>query len=202
MNSQVNIYRGKVDISFKRGNKVVRKETHNRGLSDMALLFAKAVSGNFIPSEDSPRLLDIGYIVPSATDVPHTLDNGVWQSILNEPAVIGGRQYKFDKTLNNWVAMLVSTVYYSDLNGGMIKSENVAYSLDQILESADNGVIQLKVRLCSYNVRDRKYFAEIDVTPDEIREIKDSTSAIFQWYTELLYDNTSTTSIESNVVAN
>lgn len=200
MNKQTNVYRGRVDIAYKRGNKVVKRTTHNKGLSDMALLFAKAVSGNIIPTEDSPRLLDIGYIVPSATDIEHTLSNGVWQSILNEPAVIGGRQYRFDKALNNWVATLVSTVYYSDINGGAIVRENDRSTLDEILANADAGVIQIKVRLCSYDPVNRKYFAEIDVSPDEIREIKDSTSAIFQWHTELLYDNITTASVDSDIV--
>lgn len=197
MNKQVNTYRGRVDITFKKGKQIVKRATHNRGLSDMALLFAKAVSGSIIPSEDVPRVIDIGYIVPDAMDITHTLSNGVWQSILNEAVPIGGRQYKFDSALNNWVAMLVTTVYYSDINGGNIMGK----SLDEVLANADMGAIQLKVRLCSYNIKNRKYFAEIDISPDEVREIKDSTSAVFQWYTELLYDVESI-SVESNISGN
>ena len=179
MNKDTARYRGKVKISFKYNNYITKQVTHNTGLSDMALMFAKAVTGNLNYSEDIPRLIDIGYMVPSATADEYTLSNGIWMSILNQPANIGGRQYKYDDALENWVGVLTSTIYYSDLNGGI---------LDQTLQQAEDGYIKLKVRLCSYNTRDRKYFAEVDITPDEIREIKDSTSAIFSWYTELLYN--------------
>ena len=81
-----------------------------------------------------------------------THNNGVWMSILNSPVNIGGRQYKFDPELNNWLGILISTIYYSDLNGGI---------LDKVLDQAESGYIDLKVRLCSYDERDRKYFAEI-----------------------------------------
>lgn len=178
MNKDTNRYRGKVNIAFKRNNFVTKQTTHNTGLSDMALMFAKAVTGNINYSTDIPRFIDIGYMVPSATADEYTLSNGVWMSILNNPVNIGGRQYKFDEALENWVGVLTTTVYYSDLNGAI---------LDEVLESAEDGVIKLKVRLCSYEYRNRRYFAEIDITPEEIKEIKDSTSAIFSWYTELLY---------------
>lgn len=191
MNKDINVYRGKVKIAFKKGKHVIKQTTHNTGLSDMALLFAKAITGNLEYSKDIPRLIDIGYVVPSATIPSFNYDNGIWMSILTEPANIGGRQYKKDEDLNNWVAVLTSTLYYTDLNGGI---------LDNVLSQADEGLIDLKVRLCSYEYKDRKYFAEIDISPDEIREIRDSTSAIFSWFTELLYaeDNSSNSAV-SNV---
>lgn len=192
MNKDTNIYRGKVKIAYKKGKNVLKQTTHNTGLSDMSLLFAKAVTGNLDYSTDIPRLIDIGYIVPSATISDYTYANGVWMSILNKPANIGGRQYKYDTDLENWLGVLISTIYYSDLNGGI---------LDHILSQADEGYIQLKVRLCSYDSKDRKYFAEIDISPNEIREIRDSTSAIFSWYTELLYaEDDSSDNVESNIV--
>ena len=192
MNKDTNIYRGKVKISFKKGKHILKQTTHNTGLSDMALLFAKAITGNLDYSSDIPRLIDIGYIVPSATTNEYTYSNGIWMSILNSPANIGGRQYKFDTDLNNWLGVLVTTIYYSDLNGGI---------LDNILAQAEEGYISLKVRLCSYDPKDRKYFAEIDITPEEIREIRDSTSAIFSWYTELLYaEENSSDNVESDIV--
>ena len=179
MNKDINRYRGNVNIAFKKNNYITKQVTHNTGLSDMALMFAKAVTGNIDYSTDIPRLIDIGYMVPSATADEYTLSNGVWMSILNSPANIGGRQYKYDEELENWVGVLTTTVYYSDLNGGI---------LNEVLDRAEQGFINLKVRLCSYIYKDRKYFAEIDITPEEIQEIKDSTSAIFSWYTELLYN--------------
>lgn len=192
MNKDTNIYRGKVKIAFKKGKNILKQTTHNRGLSDMSLLFAKAVTGNLDYSSDIPRLIDIGYMVPSATTRDYTYSNGVWMSILNSPANIGGRQYKYDTELENWLGVLVTTVYYSDLNGGI---------LDKVLTQAEEGYISLKVRLCSYDPKDRKYFAEIDITPEEIREIRDSTSAIFSWYTELLYaEENSSDNIESDIV--
>ncbi len=192
MNKDTNIYRGKVKIAFKKGKNILKQTTHNRGLSDMSLLFAKAVTGNLDYSSDIPRLIDIGYMVPSATTTNYTYSNGVWMSILNSPANIGGRQYKYDTELENWLGVLVTTVYYSDLNGGI---------LDKVLTQAEEGYISLKVRLCSYDPKDRKYFAEIDITPEEIREIRDSTSAIFSWYTELLYaEENSSDNIESDIV--
>jgi len=180
MNKDTNQYRGKVEIAFKHNGVVMGKTTHNTGLSDMALLFAQAITGNLDYSKDIPRLLDIGYIVPGATTNSYTYANGVWMSILNNPVNIGGRQYKFDNELNNWVGVLTSTIYYSDLNGGV---------LDEVLAQVEANYLKLKVRLCSYNFKNRKYFAEIDITPEEIRKIKDSTSAIFTWYTELLYES-------------
>lgn len=192
MNKDVNIYRGKVKIAFKKGKNILKQTTHNTGLSDMSLLFVKAITGNLDYSVDIPRLIDIGYMVPSATNEDYSYSNGIWMSILNEPANIGGRQYKYDTELENWLGVLVSTVYYSDLNGGI---------LDNVLSQADEGYINLKVRLCSYEPKNRKYFAEIDITPAEIREIRDSTSAIFSWYTELLYaEEGSSDSVSSNIV--
>ena len=170
MTKDINIYRGKVKIAFKKGKHILKQTTHNTGLSDMSLMFVKAITGNLDYSSDIPRLVDIGYMVPSATSDDYTYSNGIWMSILNSPANIGGRQYKFDTELNNWVAVLTTTVYYSDINGGI---------LDDILYQAEEGYISLKVRLCSYDPKNRKYFAEIDISPSEIKEIRDSTSAIF-----------------------
>ena len=67
MNKDTNRYRGKVNIAFKRNNFVTKQTTHNTGLSDMALMFAKAVTGNINYSTDIPRFIDIGYMVPIAT---------------------------------------------------------------------------------------------------------------------------------------
>lgn len=198
MNKDTNIYKGKVKITYKKGKNVLKQTTHNTGLSDMSLMFVKAITGNLDYSADIPRLIDIGYIVPSATENDYTYSNGIWMSILNNPVNIGGRQYKYDQDLENWIAVLTSTVYYSDLNGGI---------LDNVLEQAEPDVetgesyIQLKVRLCSYEIKNRKYLAEIDISPDEIREIKDSTSAIFSWYTELLYaEENSSDNVTSDIV--
>lgn len=192
MNKNTNVYRGKVKIAYKKGKKILKQTTHNTGLSDMSLLFVKAVTGNLDYSTDIPRLIDIGYMVPSATSESYSYSNGVWMSILNNPANIGGRQYKYDNDLENWLGVLVSTVYYSDLNGGI---------LDNVLAQADEGYINLKVRLCSYEPKNRKYFAEIDISPAEVRDIRDATSAIFSWYTELLYaEDDSSDSVESDIV--
>ena len=190
MNKNTNKYRGKVHIDFKQNGKIVGHSTHNTGLSDMALLFAKAVTGNMNYSTDIPRLLDIGYVVPSATQYDYSYANGVWMSILNSPANIGGRQFKYDKDLENWVGILTSTVYYNDINGGL---------LDEVLDKVDDGQIELKVRLCSYEFKGRRYFAEIDITREELEKIKDSTSAIFSWYTELLYAEEDTTTAQSDI---
>lgn len=196
----IGVYRGKVKIAYRIGNKTVKKITHNSGLSDMALLFAKAVSGNLNQNTDIPRLLDIGYIVPGTKSTTDSRDNGVWMSILNTPVNITGRQYTFDTSLDNWVARLTTTVYWSDINGGI---------LDDVLEKATDGAnadgtstYQLKIRLCSYEKKDRKYLAQIDIEPEEVQKIKDSTSAIITWYTELIFDNdNATTTADINVVS-
>lgn len=177
---QQNIYRGKVNIVIKRGDATVQQSTHNAGLPDMALLFAKAITGNLSMDTDVPRLLDIGYVVPDVGT--NTQAGGIWMSILNNPVVIGGRQYEYDSTLDNWTGKLTSTVFYTDLNGGI---------LDDVLANADQGLYQLQARLCSSNAKNRKYFAQINLNADEIRHIRESASAIFTWYTELLYDNAS-----------
>lgn len=99
-------------------------------------------------------------------------------SILNSPVNIGGRQYRYDGKLNNWVGILTSTVYAADLNNPAIED-----ATQKIID----GVYILKARLCSYNKRGRKYLAEIELSLDDITEIREKTSAIFTWYTELLY---------------
>ena len=178
MVKDTNIYRGKVEISIKRNNKILKQSTHNTGLSDMALLFAKAITGNISPIDDLPRLLDIGYIAPSADNNENSYNNGVWMSILNTPVNIGGRQYRYDSNLTNWVGILTATVYASDLNAPI---------LDDVTANIENDNYVLQARLCSYNNRNRKYFAEINLTLDDLKDIREKTSAIFTWYTELLY---------------
>ena len=194
MVKETTTYRGKVEIAFKRKNKILKQVTHNTGLPDMALLFAKAITGNISPIDDLPRLLDIGYVAPGADNNQNSYNNGIWMSILNSPVNVGGRQYRFDSDLNNWVGILTSTIYASDLNVPI---------LDEVAQNVINGEYILKARLCSYNKRNRKYLAEIDISLDEIRDIREKTSAIFTWYTELLYaeDNSSDT-ISSDVTAN
>ena len=88
-------YRGKVEITFKRKNKSLRQTTHNTGLSDMALLFAKAITGNISPIDDLPRLLDIGYVAPSADNMENSYNNGIWMSILNAPVNIGNCHFLY-----------------------------------------------------------------------------------------------------------
>ena len=171
-------YRGRVEVAYKRNSNVIRKRTHNTGLSDMALLFAKAITGNISQMDDLPRLLDIGYVVPSADNQENSYNNGIWMSILNAPVNIGGRQYRYDYNLENWVGILTSTVYYSDINLAV---------LNDAIQNGLNEKYILKARLCSYNKANRKYLAEIDLDLDDITEIRDKTSAIFTWYTELLY---------------
>ena len=187
MNKNTVKYVGKVSIAYKSGSLITKKKTHNVGLSDMALLFAKAVSGNLNQTTDIPRLLDIGYMVEDRTITKNdgiTSQTGVWMSVLNKPVNIGGRQYMFDTSLNNWVSRLVSTIYFSDINNAVLEE---VLPFTQLEENNPNK-IQLKMRLCSYEPVDRKYLAEIDVSPDDITHIKDATSAIITWYSELLYN--------------
>lgn len=172
-------YQGKVDMVYSKGANVIDRVTHNTGLADMSQLFVKALTGNLSQTNDIPRLIDIGYVVPGTASKTNVRDLGVWMSILNKPVVIGGRQYEFDNSLNNWVSKLVTTIYDSDLNGGI---------LDNVLTLADMKEYQLAMRLCSYNEKDRKYLAEINLSPNDIRNIKESTSVIVTWYSELLFD--------------
>lgn len=172
-------YQGKVDMVYSKGANVIDRVTHNTGLADMSQLFVKALTGNLSQTNDIPRLIDVGYVVPGTASKTNARDLGVWMSILNKPVVIGGRQYEFDNSLNNWVSKLVTTIYDSDLNGGI---------LDNVLTLADMKEYQLAMRLCSYNEKDRKYLAEINLSPNDIRNIKESTSVIVTWYSELLFD--------------
>lgn len=172
-------YQGKVDMVYSKGANVIDRVTHNTGLADMSQLFVKALTGNLSQTNDIPRLIDIGYVVPGTASKTNARDLGVWMSILNKPVVIGGRQYEFDNSLNNWVSKLVTTIYDSDLNGGI---------LDNVLTLADMKEYQLAMRLCSYNEKDRKYLAEINLSSNDIRNIKESTSVIVTWYSELLFD--------------
>ena len=186
-------YRGKVNITLKRNNRTLKHVTHNTGLPDMALLFAKTLSGNLTPIDDLPRLLDIGYIAPSEDTSENSYNNGIWMSILNAPVNIGGRQYQYDQELDNWVAILTSTVYYSDLNGAI---------LDDVIQNVSEGNYEIRARLCSYNKRNRKYLAEILLSLDDITELRDKTSAIFTWYTELLYNEDDSSEEVSSDITN
>ena len=172
-------YRGKVKIAIKKGDSIINKSTHNAGLPDMAMLFAKAITGSLDLSKDIPRILDIGYKVVSTQSASEAADNGLWNSILNSPAHIGGRQYKYDSTLKNWVGILTTTVFATDLNGAV---------LNNVKENVDLGNYELKIRLGSYQKNDRHWFAEIDIDNEFIDTLLDSTSAIITWYTELLYN--------------
>lgn len=184
-------YRGKVNITLKRNNRTLKSTIHNTGLPDMALLFAKMISGNLSPLDDLPRLLDIGYFTPNEDTSENSYNNGIWMSILNAPVNVGGRQYRYDTDLDNWVGILTSTVYYSDLNGAI---------LDDVIQNVTDGKYELRARLCSYNKRNRKYLAEIILSLDDITDLRDKTSAIFTWYTELLYnEDNSSESVSSDV---
>lgn len=191
MPKEITRYRGKVDIAIKKGRKTIKKSTHNAGLPDMAYLFSKAITGTLNFSTDIPRLLDIGYIVPTTESPINMGDSGVWMSILNNPVAIGGRQYKFDAELKNWVGILTTTIYADDLNLPL---------LPNVLENMRTGTYELQVRMCSYNKKNRKYFASITLDETFISSLRDSTSAIITWYAELLYNEADTSTTVSGVV--
>lgn len=168
-------YRGKVKLDTMKKGRRINSVIHNTGLPDMSWLFAKAITGNLDSSRDVPRVLDLGYVMNNTSGSA----DGIWQSILNTPVNIGGRQYSYDASLENWVGELIGTIYYTDLNGPMI---------DDVIAQANDTVnpIQLKLRLCSYNPENRKYFAEVNVTPDDVTQIKEMTSVIVTWYSEII----------------
>ena len=184
-------YKGKIDVAFKKGKTTVKKSTHNDGLPDMAYLFAKAVVGSMDYTTDIPRLLDIGYIVPSTESSVNVGDSGVWMSILNNPVAIGGRQYKFDTDLKNWVGILTTTVHANDLNSAL---------LPNVKENVSLGNYALQIRLCSYKKQNRKYFAEVAIGEDFITNLTEATAVIITWYTELLYNEPDTSNIVSGDV--
>lgn len=169
------VYNGRVKLDTMKKNRRIRTEIHNTGLPDMSWLFAKAVSGNLNSATDVPRLMDLGYVIPGT--------GGIWTSILNKPVNIGGRQYSFDADLQNWVGTLIATIYYSDLNGAI---------LDDVIAQANSSEnpIQLKLRMCSYDSVNRKYFAEVNISPDEVTQIKELTSVIITWYSEIIPEET------------
>lgn len=184
-------YKGIVTISHKVGSRVTAKRTiHNAGLPDIAQMFAKAAAGVWKAEDDAPRLLDVGYIVESSDNYNVSEKMSVWQSILNNPVPIGGRQFSFNKDENNWIATLTSTVLYSDLNGAI---------LDKVLQNADDQKIQLQIRLCSYPTVGRKYFAKVDISPDDIRKIQESTSALISWIMELLFEDSAASLYKGNI---
>lgn len=168
-------YRGIVKLDIMKKGRKLHSTVHNTGLPDMSWMFAKAVTGNLNSATDVPRLMDLGYEIPGT--------GGMWTSILNKPVNIGGRQYSYDYTLSNWIGTLVTTIYYSDLNGGI---------LDDVVARAERNEINFKLRLCSYPTQLRKYFAEIDITPEEITKIKELTSVIITWHSEIIPENSET----------
>lgn len=168
-------YRGIVKLDTMKKGRRINTTTHNTGLPDMSWLFAKAITGNLDSSKDVPRLLDLGYIIPNTAGS----SDGIWVSILNNPVNIGGRQFSYDGALQNWVGTLIGTIYYTDLNGPI---------LDGVIEQAmaTEDPIQLKLRMCSYSPTNRKYFAEVNITPEEVMQIKELTSVIVTWYSEII----------------
>ena len=74
---------------------------------------------------------------------------------------------------------MTTTIYANDLNVPLLKN---------VKENLNSGNYILKIRMCSYNSRGRKYFAEIPVNYDFVEDLSSSTSAIITWYAELLYD--------------
>ena len=183
--------KGKVNIAIKKGKNTIKKSSHNAGLPGMAMLFAKAITGNLNYSTDIPRLLDIGYIVPTTESPVNAGDSGVWMSILNNPVPIGGRQFKFEPTIPNWVGILTTTVFSQDLNSPLIP---------EVMENMNNGIYVLKIRLCSFNKKNRNYFAEVEVGTDFLTGLRDSTSAIITWHTELLYNEELASELVSGTV--
>ena len=171
MNSNILAYRGKVKLDTIKKGRIIHSEIHNTGLPDMCWMFSKAISGNLNSATDVPRLVDLGYVIPGT--------DGIWASILNSPVNIGGRQFSYDSSLQNWVGTLISTIYYSDLNGAI---------LDDVLAQTEDveNPIQLKLRLCSFNNVNRKYFAEVDISSNEIEQIRELTSVIVTWYSEII----------------
>lgn len=162
-------YKGVVKLDTMKKGRRINTTTHNTGLPDMSWLFAKAITGNLDSSNDVPRVLDLGYIIPGT--------GGIWTSLLNTPVNIGGRQFSYDSTLQNWVGTLIGTIYYTDLNGPLI---------DSAVERATDGEIQLKIRMCSYSPKNRKYFAEVNISAEELMQIKELTSVIVTWYSEII----------------
>ena len=184
-------YRGKVQLDIMKKGRRINSVTHNTGLPDMSWMFAKALTGNLQSTTDIPRVLDIGYVIPGTKGST----DGIWQSILNNPVDIGGRQFLYDTTLQNWVGMLVGTIYYTDLNGPILD--------DVIARTYDTeNPIQLKLRLCSYQVTNRKYFAEVDVTPEDITQIKELTSVIVTWYSEIIPETNPDVPVNSGTITN
>ena len=114
-----------------------------------------------------------------------------WGSLFGTQLAIGGRQFKFDTALRNWVGILTTTVFAQDLNSPL---------LPEVIENMNNGIYVLKLRLCSYTKKNRKYFAEVTVDEDFLTGLRDSTSAIITWYAELLYDEENSFNIIRGIV--
>ena len=181
-------YKGKVKVAIKKGNRTIKRSNHNAGMPDMAMLFAKAITGSLDLATDVPRILDIGYKVVQTQSPSEPVDNGLWTSILNSPVPIGGRQYKYDSTLKNWVGILTTTVFATDLNAAL---------LNNVKDGVESGRYELRIRLGSYRREDRKYFAEVEIDNEFLDSLKEATSAIITWYTELLYNEENSSNVTS-----
>ena len=181
-------YKGNVKVAIKKGNNTIKRSNHNAGMPDMAMLFAKAITGSLDLATDIPRILDIGYKVVQTQSSSESVDNGLWTSILNSPVPIGGRQYKYDSTLKNWVGILTTTVFATDLNSALLAN---------VQDGVESGRYELRIRLGSYRREDRRYFAEVEIDNEFLNSLKESTSAIITWYTELLYNEENSSSIAS-----
>ena len=181
-------YKGNVKVAIKKGNNTIKRSNHTAGMADMVMLFAKAISGSLDLATDIPRILDIGYKVVQTQSSSESVDNGLWTSILNSPVPIGGRQYKYDSTLKNWVGILTTTVFATDLNSALLAN---------VQDGVESGRYELRIRLGSYRREDRRYFAEVEIDNEFLNSLKESTSAIITWYTELLYNEENSSSITS-----
>ena len=74
--------------------------------------------------------------------------------------------------------------------------ENAAL-LNNVKDGVESGRYELRIRLGSYRREDRKYFAEVEIDNEFLDSLKESTSAIITWYTELLYNEENSSNVTS-----
>lgn len=161
------LYRGKVDISLKIGDKTIRMSSHNNGLPYLQRAFCNFIVGNMITIEDIPEFLDLRKQIVA---------NGAWQTCLLSRVHLSGKSWSENTTsqgTNECIATFTGVLAYMNLKEAIPRGDTSSYRL----------------YLYSGSLSDTTGYddmAYLDITADELSRISPGTQAIVEWSMKLL----------------
>lgn len=161
-------YRGEVTLSYKIGNKIIRKKVFNKGWSPLFKLISLTLTGNMTSEEMSilrPTFVDMKY-----------KNNGVWSSCLfSKVAVIPSFTSVSDPSIDggiSYISVFSSTISYSNLNEPLITgldddTECALFLLSgEPLVSSDDSSIRM---------------ASLQVDMSSVKEMQPGSQVIVEW---------------------